>query len=159
MTCTISFVDFNVFTWGLLCTLRSAGYRAFSLTWPADMQIYWNKRKPLHMKRIQLPQDVLVHQHGCRFIVLEHQYGRRDVMWKRSILLRSFAANVYLIKNVLFMSPRLPDSFCLFVCFSFFSKEGLFLLYNNKKANGKQRRTNKRKERKHLRTKWFPKLQ
>ena len=22
----------------------------------------------------------LVHQHGCRFIVLEHQYGRRDVM-------------------------------------------------------------------------------
>ena len=27
----------------------------------------------------------LVHQHGRRFIVLEHQYGHRDVMWKRSI--------------------------------------------------------------------------
>ena len=27
----------------------------------------------------------LVHQHGRHFIVLEHQYGRRDVMWKRSI--------------------------------------------------------------------------
>ena len=27
-----------------------------------------------------------VHQHGRRFIVLEHQYGRRDIMWKRSIL-------------------------------------------------------------------------
>ena len=27
----------------------------------------------------------LVHQHGRRFIVLEHQYGRSDVMWKRSI--------------------------------------------------------------------------
>ena len=27
-----------------------------------------------------------VHQHGRRFIVdLEHQYGRRHVMWKRSI--------------------------------------------------------------------------
>ena len=26
-----------------------------------------------------------VHQHGRRFIVLEHQYGRRDVMWKRTI--------------------------------------------------------------------------
>ena len=31
--------------------------RAFSLTWPASMQIYWNKRKPLHKKRVQLPQD------------------------------------------------------------------------------------------------------
>ena len=26
-----------------------------------------------------------VHQHGRRFIVLEHQYGRRELMWKRSI--------------------------------------------------------------------------
>ena len=26
----------------------------------------------------------LVHQHGRRFIVLEHQYGCRDVTWKRS---------------------------------------------------------------------------
>ena len=138
MACTISFADFNVFTWGLLWTLRSAGYRAFSITWPAYKQIYWNKRKPLHKKRIQLPQDVLVHQHGCRFIVLEHQYGRRDVMWKHSIRLRSFAVNVYLIKNVLFMSPQLPDFFFLFVCFSFFSKEWLFLFYINKKASGKK---------------------
>ena len=28
-----------------------------------------------------------VHQHGHRFIFLEYQYGRRDVMWKRSITL------------------------------------------------------------------------
>ena len=34
-------------------------YRAFSLTWPASMLIYWNKRKFLHEKRIQLPQDCL----------------------------------------------------------------------------------------------------
>ena len=27
----------------------------------------------------------LGHQHGCRFFVLGHQYGRRDVMWKHSI--------------------------------------------------------------------------
>ena len=32
-------------------------YRVFSLTWPASMQIYWNKRKRLHKKRVQLPQD------------------------------------------------------------------------------------------------------
>ena len=29
----------------------------FSLTWPASMQIYWNKRKRLHKKRSQLPED------------------------------------------------------------------------------------------------------
>ena len=43
-------------------------YRVFSLTWPESMLIYWNKRKS-----------------GRRFIVLGHQYGRRDVMWKHSI--------------------------------------------------------------------------
>ena len=32
-------------------------YRVFSLTWPASMQIYWNKRKSLHKKRVQLPED------------------------------------------------------------------------------------------------------
>ena len=26
-------------------------------TWPASMQIYWNKRKRLHQKRVQFPQD------------------------------------------------------------------------------------------------------
>ena len=30
--------------------------RVFSLTWPASMQIYWNKRKRLHKKKVQLPQ-------------------------------------------------------------------------------------------------------
>ena len=34
-------------------------YRAFSLTWPASMLIYWNKRKHLHEKRVQLPEDFL----------------------------------------------------------------------------------------------------
>ena len=59
--------------------------RAFSLTWPASLQIYWNKRSRLHKKKVRLPQDWFGHQHGRRFIVLEHQYGRRDVMWKNSI--------------------------------------------------------------------------
>ena len=38
-------------------THRTLCYRAFSFTWPAPMQIYWNKRKRLHKKRVQLPQD------------------------------------------------------------------------------------------------------
>ena len=32
-------------------------YIAFSLTWPVSMQIYWNKRKPLHEKRVRLTND------------------------------------------------------------------------------------------------------
>ena len=35
----------------------SRGCRVFPPTWPACMQIYWNKRKRLHKKRVQLPQD------------------------------------------------------------------------------------------------------
>ena len=65
-----------------LC-LRGLGYRAFSFTWPATMQMYWNKGKSLHKKRVQLPQDWF----GTPtwppfydpFIVLGHRYGRHDV--------------------------------------------------------------------------------
>ena len=35
-------------------------------------------------KEINSHRTGLGHQHGRRFIVLEHQYARRDVMWKRS---------------------------------------------------------------------------
>ena len=38
-------------------TKQNEIYRVFSLTWPAYMQIYWNKRKRLHKKRVQLPED------------------------------------------------------------------------------------------------------
>ena len=50
-------------------------YRVFSLTWPASTQIYYNKRKRLHKKGVQLPEDWE-----------RHQYGRRDVMWKHYIV-------------------------------------------------------------------------
>ena len=46
------------------------------------------------------------------------------------------------------MSPKLPDFFFLFVCFSFFSKEGLFLFYINKKKSQRERMTDKQKKRK-----------
>ena len=32
-------------------------YRAYALTCPAFMQIYWNQSKCLHKKRVELPQD------------------------------------------------------------------------------------------------------
>ena len=44
------------------------------------MQIYENKKIFLRKKRVQIPQDLFAeHQYGRRF-------GRRDVIWKRSIL-------------------------------------------------------------------------
>ena len=60
---------FNRFLWFLASLIRKNGrtlrkfylfsyrYRVFSLTWPASTQIYWNKRKRLHKKRVQLPAD------------------------------------------------------------------------------------------------------
>ena len=41
----------------LSCLSFLSYYRVFSLTWPASMKIYWNKRKCLHKKRVQLPED------------------------------------------------------------------------------------------------------
>ena len=38
-------------------SLEIAVYRAFSVTCPASVQIYWNKTKRLHKKSVQLPQD------------------------------------------------------------------------------------------------------
>ena len=44
------------------------------------------KNQIIYMRKEFNSQRIFwVNQHGCRFIVLEHQYGRRDVMWKRSI--------------------------------------------------------------------------
>ena len=50
------------------------------------MQIYSNKRKRLHKKRVQRPQDWFGTQtYIRRFIVLGHKYGHLDVMWKHII--------------------------------------------------------------------------
>ena len=38
-------------------TVKTMIYRVFSLTWPAYMQIYCNKRMRLDKKRVQLPED------------------------------------------------------------------------------------------------------
>ena len=64
---TITFPAFCIFRrgartngfliWVSDCAWLTWWYRVFSLTWSASMQIYWNKRKRLHKKRVQLPQD------------------------------------------------------------------------------------------------------
>ena len=49
------------------------------------MLILHHKRENLHENEVQFPGFSLVQKHSRRFFVLEHQYGRCDVMWKRSI--------------------------------------------------------------------------
>ena len=44
-------------SWSTLHVKNFTHYRVFSFTWPASMQIYWNKRERLHKKRVQLPED------------------------------------------------------------------------------------------------------
>ena len=60
-------------------------YRSFSLTWSATLWISCNKRKI-----VQYLQDPYGNQHGRRFIFFLHKYGRRDVVWKRSLVERRF---------------------------------------------------------------------
>ena len=40
-----------------LSVLKARAIRAISITWSTSMQIYWNKRKRLHKKRVGLAQD------------------------------------------------------------------------------------------------------
>ena len=58
----------------------SRRYRVFSLTWPASMQIFGTKESVYIRKEFNSHGIDLIHQHGRRFVVLERQYGRRDVM-------------------------------------------------------------------------------
>ena len=46
------------------CPWANSGYGAFSLIWPASMQIYWNKRKRSHRKEFNSHRTGLEHQHG-----------------------------------------------------------------------------------------------
>ena len=62
-----------------LSVLKARVIRAISITWSASMQIYWNKRSVYIRKEFDSHGTGLEHQHGRRFIVLEYQYGRRDV--------------------------------------------------------------------------------
>ena len=51
-------------TSGLPKTPPAMGYRAFSLTWPSSMQIYWNKKTVWIRKKFNSHRICLGHQHG-----------------------------------------------------------------------------------------------
>ena len=72
---------------GSLAIFRSIiNNRAFSLTWLADMRIYWNKRKCLLKKKVYPPQDWLRTPTWSPFHCFGNRYGGRDVTGKRPFM-------------------------------------------------------------------------
>ena len=76
--CNVRFLTFSLET-------GKYTYRAFSLTWPPSMQIYWNKRKGLHKKRVQFPKDWFGTPTWPPFHCFGTPIRRLCVMWKHSI--------------------------------------------------------------------------
>ena len=61
--------------------LNHNSYRAFSLTWPASVCKFIRTKESVYIrKEFNSHRTASEHQHGRHFIVLEHQYGRCDVM-------------------------------------------------------------------------------
>ena len=62
-------------------------YGVFSLLCPACMQNNWSKSKRLHKKSRFNSRKIgsNTFMHGCRFVLLEFQYSRCEVMSQRSI--------------------------------------------------------------------------
>ena len=61
--------------------LNQNSYGAFSLTWPASVCKFIGTKESVYIrKEFNSHRTASEHQHGRHFIVLEHQYGRRDVM-------------------------------------------------------------------------------
>ena len=56
------------------------------LTWAASIEIFLSKRTRLHKQLFHFHRICLDQQHGHRFIVLDHQYGGSDIIWKCAII-------------------------------------------------------------------------
>ena len=75
--------------------------KAFSLTWPASLQIYWNKRMILQKKKPFNSYRIgLWHQHSRHLIVLLHQQGLYDpkTRWQRK---RHFKSELTFFQSLL----------------------------------------------------------
>ena len=80
--------------------INAPANRVFLLTWPTSMQIYRNKRKRLHKKRVQLPQDWFGTPAWPPFHCLGLQYGCRDVMWKHSMDLLLLFSSFFTLRTL-----------------------------------------------------------
>ena len=56
--------------------------RAFSFTWQTAMQIFYDKRRRLHKKRVKLPRDWLRTPTWPTLHCFGNQHGGLDIIWK-----------------------------------------------------------------------------
>ena len=89
-------------------------YRVFSLTWPASMQVIETKESVRIRKEFNSQRIGLGHQHGRRFIVLEHQKDSNKAL--------SFVHFVVFSKRSLFYLPfwqqkKRNEKFISMLCF------------------------------------------
>ena len=56
--------------------------RAFSLSWQTAMQIFYDKRRRLHKKRVKLPRDWLRTPTWPTLHCFGNQHGGLDIIWK-----------------------------------------------------------------------------
>ena len=56
--------------------------RAFSFTWQTAMQIFYDKRRRLHKKRVKLPRDWLRTPTWPTLHCFGNQHDGRDFIWK-----------------------------------------------------------------------------
>ena len=74
---SVPFAAVSKFSKGLVKWKAPKMKRAFSPTWPASLQIYWNKTKRVHKKRVQLLNTNMA---------AVSPNGHHNVRWKRSIV-------------------------------------------------------------------------
>ena len=82
-----------IYTFFLFCVYFNFHFGFFTTPWSVSTQVdsifanFLEQKKTFYMrKEFNSHRNCLEHDHGRGFIVLEHQYGRRDVMCKRSII-------------------------------------------------------------------------
>ena len=112
-------------------------YGVFSLTWPASMQIYWKKRKPLHKKRVQLPQDWFETPTWLPWRHVKTLYTGRlcPTVWPRSLLYTILDRKIPPIIYIVLING-IPFKYCLELCSPFnCCKCIVFLKTMNKSQN------------------------
>ena len=102
---------------------NNSTYRVFSLTWPTSMQIYWNKRKRLHEKRVELPQDWFGTPTWSPFLCfgtpiwppwrhVKTLYRAFSLSWSASMLIFGTKESFYIRKEFKFGTPTWPPFNC-----------------------------------------------
>ena len=93
-------------------TTNKSVKRAFLLTWPAVMQIYWNQRNFFTTKEFNSRRIGLGHQHSRHLIVLLHQQGlyHPKTRWQRKRHFKSeltfFQSLLRLFLSIYFIKSR-----------------------------------------------------